>query len=88
MAFNLSAEYTIQFALDKVTAALEHSDYIFSNEHEAAEFGKSQGLEGVIDLKEVAKKLASWKKSNQKRPRVAIITQGPQPVIVAINYPG
>ena len=51
MAFNLSAEYTIQFALDKVTAALEHADYIFSNEHEAAEFGKSQGLQGEIDLK-------------------------------------
>ena len=74
MAFNLSAEYTIQFALDKVTAALEHADYIFSNEHEAAEFGKSQGLQGEMDLKEVAKKLATWKKVNTKRPRVAVIT--------------
>ena len=32
--------------------------------------------------------MAKWKKSNTKRPRVAIVTNGAKPVIVAINTPG
>jgi len=39
-------------------------------------------------LTDVAKVLAKWKKSNTKRPRVAIVTNGAKPVIVAINTPG
>lgn len=80
VGFNLSAEYTILCALDKICVAIEYSDYVFANEHEAAAFGKSQG---ITDLTEVAKKIASWSKINKQRQRVAIVTQGPLPVIVA-----
>jgi adenosine kinase len=84
--YNLSAVFLLQFELDTVLKAIEHADYLFANEDEAAEFGKSQSIEG--GLHEVAKSLAKWKKTKQNRPRVVILTQGSQPVIVASNTPG
>jgi len=41
MGFNLSAVFLIQFELKNVMAALEHADYVFCNEDEAAAFGTS-----------------------------------------------
>lgn len=67
--------------------ALVHADYLFANEDEAAAFAKTQGMEDK-PLTEVAKVIAKWQKSNTKRPRVAIITHGAKPVIVAQNMPG
>ena len=87
LGYNLSAVFLVQFELNNVLPALECADYIFANEDEAAEFAKSQGKEGA-DLKDVAKMLACWKKNNTKRPRVAVVTYGAKPVIVAINTPG
>ena len=83
VGFNLSAEYTILFEFEKIKQSIEFSDFVFANEHEAAAYGKK---EGISDLKEVAMKIASHKKLNNK-PRVAIITQGANPVIVAIWNP-
>ena len=40
-AFNLSAVFLLQFELANVLGALEHADYIFANEDEAAEFAKT-----------------------------------------------
>ena len=39
-------------------------------------------------MQEIAKFMAKYKKANQKRPRVAIVTNGSKPIIVAINTPG
>jgi hypothetical protein len=33
--------FLIQFELEKVIKGIEHSDYLFANEDEAAAFGKS-----------------------------------------------
>jgi sugar/nucleoside kinase (ribokinase family) len=33
--FNLSAEYTMQYELDKVLKAIEYADFVICNEHEA-----------------------------------------------------
>ncbi len=63
-------------------ASLEHADYVFANEDEAAEFAKTQNID-PMDLHLVAKTLAGWKKSNKKRKRTAIVTHGAKPVIVA-----
>ena len=87
LGFNLSAVFLLQFELQNVIPALECADYVFANEDEAAEFAKTQGMEGA-DLKDVAKALAKFKKNNTKRPRTAIVTYGSKPVIVAINTPG
>jgi len=40
-AFNLSAVFLLQFELDTVLATLEHADYVFANEDEAAAFAKT-----------------------------------------------
>lgn len=41
MGFNLSAPFLIQFELENVKNALKHADYVFCNEDESAEWGKS-----------------------------------------------
>lgn len=61
--YNLSACFLLMFELPKVLEALEHADYVFGNEDEAAEFAKSQGMPGA-PLTEAAKLLAKWKKVN------------------------
>ena len=84
---NLSAVFLIQFEFANLSKALEHADYVFANEDEAAAFGTSQGMEGA-PLQDIAKALAKWTKSNTARPRVAIITYGAKPVIVATCVAG
>lgn len=70
--FNLSAAFLIQFELPTVHAALEHADFIFANEDEADAYAASQNIEG--GRHGVAKALASYKKSNTQRQRIAIVT--------------
>ena len=86
MGFNLSAVFLLMFELNNVLPCLEYADYIFANEDEAAEFGKTQGMEGA-DLKDIAKVIAKWAKKSAT-PRTVIVTYGAKPVIVAINTPG
>lgn len=83
VGFNLSAEYTILFEFEKIKQSIEFSDFVFANEHEAAAYGKQ---EGITDLTEVASKIACHQKLNNQ-PRVSIVTQGANPVIVAIWDP-
>jgi len=72
------------FELPNVLKSLEHADYVFANEDEAAEFAKQQKLDPT-DLEGVALALANWKKTNTKRQRIAIVTQGAQPVLVSVG---
>jgi adenosine kinase len=44
-------------------------------------------MEGASRV-DIAKCLAGWKKANDKRPRIVILTQGPLPVIVATSTVG
>ena len=71
--YNLSAVFLLQFELQNVLDAIEHADYLFANEDECAEFGKTQKMEGA-SLTDIAKVLAKWKKTKQNRPRVVIVT--------------
>ncbi len=82
MCLNLSATFLIEFEGPKVLEALEHADYVFCNEDEAACFAKCNNIENK-SLKDVAVVIAKWKKANAARPRVAIITQGKAPVLIA-----
>lgn len=89
MGFNLSAVFLLQFELTNVMAALEHADYVFANEDEAMEFGKTQGMDmDKFEFTEVAKIIAKLKKTKQNCPRYAIVTHGAEPVIVAKYMPG
>lgn len=83
LLFNLSAGFLIEFNTPQVNAALEYADYVFCNEDEAAVFARVNKIEGGDDLKKVAEALQKWPKKNDKRSRIAIITQGKNPSLVA-----
>ena len=51
-------------------------------EQEAEAFAKEQEF-GTTDLMEIALKITQLPKKNSKRPRIAIITHGQNPVILA-----
>lgn len=67
-----------------MTENLKHADYVFCNEDESSLFAEKNGLKGD-DRQGIAKIVAEWEKSNTKRPRVVIMTQGPEPTIVATS---
>jgi adenosine kinase len=83
-AFSLSAPFIPQFFKDPLDATAPYWDYVIGNETEALSYAESHGLE-TKDIKEIAKHLAALPKVNTKRQRVAIITQGTDPTIIAEN---
>jgi adenosine kinase len=80
--FSLSAPFICQFFKDPLDASAPYWDYVIGNETEAAAYAESHGLE-TKDVKEIALHLAALPKANKQRERVAIITQGTLPTIVA-----
>jgi len=62
-------------------------DYIFGNESEALAYSESHDLK-TTSIPEIAKHIALLPKANLARPRVAVVTQGPDAVIVAIGNDG
>lgn len=82
--FSLSAPFIPQFFKDPLDATAPYWDYVIGNETEALSYAESHGL-ATKDIKEIAKHLAALPKENKKRERVAIITQGTDPTIVAVN---
>lgn len=81
---NLSAQFVIQFFKDRLLATLPYADFIFGNESEATEFSKSMGYE-TDDVAVIAEKLSLYEKVNNQRQRIVVFTQGPDPVVVAID---
>lgn len=82
--FSLSAPFIPQFFKDPLDASAPYWDYVIGNETEALAYAESHGL-NTKDIKEIAKALAALPKENKQRERVAIITQGTDPTIVAVN---
>lgn len=77
---NLSAPFVTQFHKEELCSVLPYVDIIFGNELEAVAFAKEQNF-GTDDLRGIALKLSKWPKQNDKRERVAVITQGKHPVL-------
>jgi adenosine kinase len=82
LGFNLSACFLIQFNTDAVNDILKHADYVFCNEDEAKCWAETNKV-AHENLTEVAVAIANYAKVNVSRHRIAIITQGKLPVIVA-----
>jgi adenosine kinase len=78
---NLSAPFITQFFTDPLMAAIPFVDYMFGNESEAAAFGEKQGYKDQ-SVEGVATEIAKLPKTNTKRPRVCIITQGKDDTVV------
>jgi adenosine kinase len=66
--------------------AIEHADFVFCNEDEGSTIAEKLGLKAE-DRVGAAKAVCEYKKANTKRARYVIITQGPEPVIVAHKCP-
>ncbi|KAI4318875.1 hypothetical protein MLD38_032533 [Melastoma candidum] len=79
---NLSAAFICEFFRDPQEKALAYADYIFGNETEARTFSKVHGWE-TDNVEEIAIKLSQWPKASGTYKRITVITQGPDPVIVA-----
>lgn len=84
MAFNIAAPFLLFTNFDDVMDAIEHADYTFCNEDEASTFAEKQGFKPE-DRAAAAKYMCTYKKANTKRNRVSIVTQGAEPVLVAIG---
>jgi adenosine kinase len=58
-------------------------DYLFGNESEALAYSESHSL-NTTSIPEIAKHIALLPKANSARPRIVVITQGPDATVVAI----
>ncbi|KAJ6780503.1 hypothetical protein PWT90_02979 [Aphanocladium album] len=81
---SLSAPFIPQFFKDPVDASAPYWDYVIGNETEAAAYAESHNLASK-EPKDVVQHLANLPKENGKRKRVAIVTQGTEPTLVAIQ---
>lgn len=79
---NLSAPFLSQFYKKDLMEALAYADIVFGNELEATAFAKEENFE-TEDLHEIALKICQLPKQNENRSRVAIITHGKDPVLLA-----
>lgn len=82
--FSLSAPFICQFFKQPLDDSAPYWDYVVGNETEALAYAESHNFE-TKDVKEIAKKLAALPKKNTLRKRTAIITQGTEPTIVAVD---
>ncbi|KAH8378686.1 hypothetical protein KR009_000729, partial [Drosophila setifemur] len=78
---NLSAPFISQYYIAPLLAVMPYVDIIFGNEAEAQAFAESQNWPSG-DLREIGKRLVSLDKLNTVRPRIAILTQGCDPVLL------
>ncbi|KAL1587826.1 hypothetical protein WHR41_03531 [Cladosporium halotolerans] len=83
-ALSLNAPFIPQFFKDPLDQTAPYWDYIVGNETEAAAYAESHDLK-TTDIPTIAKHLANLPKKNTQRKRVAIITQGTEPTIVAVQ---
>ncbi|KAF2717888.1 Ribokinase-like protein [Polychaeton citri CBS 116435] len=81
---SLSAPFIPQFFKDPLDQTAPYWDYVIGNESEAQSYADSHDLD-TKDLTVVAKHLANLPKKNEKRKRVAIITQGTEPTLIAVQ---
>lgn len=78
---NLSAPFISQYYMAPLLAVLPYVDIIFGNEAEAQAFAEAQSWPSG-DLREIGKRLVAFDKLNSSRPRIAILTQGCDPVLL------
>ncbi|KAF8822089.1 kinase, pfkB family protein [Cardiosporidium cionae] len=81
---NLSAIFILEFFYDKISQVLPYVDVLFGNAAEYRAFAKSAKF-GTDDLEEIGKRICSSPKESTKNPRLVVITQSANPVIVLEN---
>jgi len=81
---SLSAPFIPQFFKDPLDQTAPYWDYVIGNETEATSYADSHDL-NTHDIAQIAKHLANLPKKNGQRKRTAIITQGTDPTVVAVQ---
>ncbi|CAA6666890.1 unnamed protein product [Spirodela intermedia] len=81
-SMNLSAPFICEFFREAQEKAMPYVDFLFGNETEARTFSKVHGWE-TDDVPEIALKISQLPKVSSTRKRIAVITQGADPVVVA-----
>lgn len=81
---SLSAPFILQFFKDAVDASAPYWDYVIGNETEAAAYAEAHGLPSK-EPKDVVKHLANLPKANTQKKRIAIVTQGTDATLVAVQ---
>lgn len=82
---SLSAPFIPQFFKEPLDASAPYWDYVIGNETEAAAYAESHGLPAGISIPDIALALANLPKKNTARKRVAVITQGTEPTVIAVQ---
>jgi len=80
----MGAPFIAEFFKDPLAETSKYWDYIVGNETEARTWAKSQG-HNTEDVRQIAQLIADLPKANEKRKRTAIITQGTEETVVAIQ---
>ena len=80
---NLSAPFLSQFFSEPMLKVMALSNLVFGNETEAVEFSKKMEF-GTEDIKEIALKISKLELKG-KGSRTVVITQGNEPVVVALD---
>ncbi|KAI8620941.1 adenosine kinase [Chytriomyces sp. MP71] len=82
-AFNLSAPFIPEVFKAELAEVIPHSSFLFGNESEARAYARSVNLK-TNSIRDIALHLAKLSKADSSLPnRTVVITQGPDPVIVA-----
>lgn len=82
--FNLGAPFLCRKFKEHILSLVPYIDILFGNITEAIEFANTHNFE-TTDLGSIATKIAAQPKQVERRPRVVVITQGSQPVLVATD---
>jgi len=85
--FNLSAPFISQVFGKEVEKVSPYANVIFGNESEALAYADLKKYKNT-DQMEIAKLIASEPRANENKPRIVIITQGSDPIVVAYVLPG
>jgi adenosine kinase len=87
--FGMGAPFIAQFFTEPLNKVWAYCDYTFGNETEATAWAEAHGLPNKTtsseDIKAIAKTMALFEpKTNSKRGRTCVITQGTEPTVVAV----
>lgn len=81
LTLNLAAPFIAQFFMKQLDTLIPYADYVLGNESEAAAWAAAHEITESNTV-EIAKLIAALPKRNKRRPRVVVITQGPNHTIV------
>ncbi|PHH72459.1 hypothetical protein CDD80_4522 [Ophiocordyceps camponoti-rufipedis] len=84
LVLSLSAPFIPTAFKDVVDASAPYWDYVIGNETEMAAYAEAHDLPSKTPA-DVAQHLANLPKKNASRKRVAIVTQGTEPTLIAVQ---